>query len=266
MSQQLLPNCNGHCLAVTFLVFVIIAAFVGKTSASSQIDVDEDLKHLIGRCHRDEANLDAYNDCMKQVFNDLRAYFTTGVPSYNIQPFDPHHSSFVELRRGDPHGPGSLKLILRNVSEYGWSHSEVTKFHSEPKDQRIVYAQYFPEKSLEGEYEFLAKILGTELRRQGHWNLTLYDYSQTTSVRRVGEPGSLLKVHMEVDHIGRMELHIGNLLQGQPLNQLADGVINSMWQLGLPFVRPMINELVSTAFTDIFNESFRYFPLEKFLS
>lgn len=78
MSQQSLPNCNGHCLLFTFLVLVVIAVFVGKTDASSQIDVDDDLKHLIGRCHRDEANLDAYNDCMKQVFNDLRAYFTTG--------------------------------------------------------------------------------------------------------------------------------------------------------------------------------------------
>jgi len=99
-----------------------------------------------------------------------------GVPGYNIKPFDPHRSSFVELRRGDPHGPGSLKLILRNVSEYGWTRSEVTKFHSDVEDQRIVYAQYFPEKSLEGQYDFVANVLGTELRRQGHWNLTLYDY------------------------------------------------------------------------------------------
>lgn len=84
-------------------------------------------------------------------------------------------------------------------------------------------------------------------------------------MRRIGEPGSLIKVHVEVDRIGGMELHIENLLKGQPLNQLADGVINSMWQLGLPFIKPMINELVSSAFTDIFNESFRHFPLEKFL-
>lgn len=57
-------------------------------------------------------------------------------------------------------------------------------------------------------------------------------------MRRVGAPGSLLKVHIEVDRIGGMELHIGNLLKGQPLNQLADGVINSMWQLGLPLCGP----------------------------
>ncbi|XP_060647609.1 circadian clock-controlled protein daywake [Drosophila nasuta] len=261
MSQQSLTNCNGFGLVAV----ILIACGVAHAS-NHQIDVDEDLKHLIGRCHRDQASDGDYNDCMKQVFNDLRAYFTTGVPGYNIKPFDPHHASFVELRRGDPHGPGSFKLILRNVSEYGWSRSEVTKFHSDVEDQRIVYAQYFPEKSLEGEYEFVAKMLGAEMKRIGHWNLTLYDYSQTTSVRRVGAPGSLLKVHVEVDRIGGMELHIGNLLQGQPLNQLADGVINSMWQVGLPFVRPMINELVSTAFTDIFNESFRHFPLEKFVS
>ncbi|ALC47202.1 CG15497 [Drosophila busckii] len=251
-------HCNTHCLITAILVTV-----VGVVNGSTQISVDEDLQNLLGRCHNQSG--DDYNNCMKQTFNDLRAFFTTGVPTYNIKPFDPHHCGFVELRRGDIHGPGNFKLILRNISEYGWSRSEVTKVHTDTEDQRIVYAQYFPEKSLEGQYEFKAHMLGAELRRRGHWNMTLYDYSQTTSVQRVGAPGSLLKVHVEVDRIGGMELHIENLL-GQPLNQLADGVINSMWQLGLPFVRPMINELVSSAFTDIFNESFRYFPLEKFLS
>ncbi|XP_068158101.1 uncharacterized protein Jhbp16 [Drosophila tropicalis] len=241
----------------------MIVGLANVAQTSSQIDVDEDLKHLLGRCH---SQAEDFNDCMKQVFNDLRAYFTTGIPDHNIKPFDPHYSPYVEMRRGDPHGLGSFSLILRNVSEFGWSRSEVTKFHADIEDQRIVYTQYFPEKSLEGQYEFKAKMLGSDLSRQGYWNLTLYDYSQTTSVRRVGKPGSLIKVHVEVDRIGGMELHIDNLLKGQPLNQLADGVINSMWQLGLPFVRPMINELVSTAFTDIFNESFRNFPLEKFLN
>ncbi|XP_043654929.1 circadian clock-controlled protein daywake [Drosophila teissieri] len=259
MSQQCPSNC-ARLLA--YLVATMLFA-THLANASSQIDVDADLKHMLGRCHR--VNED-FNECMRQVFNDLRAYFTTGVPDYNIKPFDPHHCGYVELRRGDSQGLGSFRLILRNVSEYGWARSEVTKFHADPEDHRIVYTQYFPDKSLEGEYEFAAKMLGTEMNRRGHWNLTLYDYSQTTSVRRIGGPGSLIKVHVEVDRIGGMELHIENLLQGQPLNQLADGVINSMWQLGLPFIKPMINELVSTAFTDIFNESFRHFPLEKFLA
>lgn len=79
MSQQLLINCNSRCL-VAFVVVSVVVVFAELTEASGQIDVDEDLKHLIGRCHRDDANLEAYNDCMKQVFNDLRAYFTTGEP------------------------------------------------------------------------------------------------------------------------------------------------------------------------------------------
>ncbi|XP_034661439.1 circadian clock-controlled protein [Drosophila subobscura] len=262
MSQRCSSNCNscGSRLLAAFVVVQLVN--VAQVHASNQIDVESDLRHLLGRCH---SQSDEYNDCMKQVFNDLRAYFTTGIPDYHIKPFDPHHSDYVELRRGDgAHGIGSFRLVLRNVSEYGWSKSEVTKFHADAEDQRIVYAQYFPDKTLEGQYEFSGKMLGTEIKRRGPWNLTLYDYSQTTSVLRVGGPGSLLKVHVEVDRIGGMELHIGNLL-GQSLNSLADGVINSMWQLGLPFVKPMINELVSTAFTDIFNESFRYFPLESFL-
>jgi len=109
----------------------------------------------------------------------------SGVPDYNIKPFDPHHCSYVELRRGESQGLGSFRLILRNVSEYGWARSEVTKFHADPEDQRIVYTQYFPDKSLEGEYEFAAKMLGTEMNRKGHWNLTLYDYRWAPSCMEI---------------------------------------------------------------------------------
>ncbi|KRK03051.1 uncharacterized protein Dyak_GE28935 [Drosophila yakuba] len=169
MSQQWPSNC-ARLLA--YLVATTLFA-THLANASSQIDVDADLKHMLGRCHRVDED---FNECMRQVFNDLRAYFTTGVPDYNIKPFDPHHCGYVELRRGASQGLGSFRLILRNVSEYGWARSEVTKFHADPEDHRIVYTQYFPDKSLEGEYEFAAKMLGTEMNRRGHWNLTLYDY------------------------------------------------------------------------------------------
>lgn len=195
-------------------------------------------------------------------------YFASGVSAYNIKPFDPHRSPFVELRRGDQNSFGGFKLILRNISEYGWSHSEVTKYRTDHANQRIIYVQYFPEKSLDGWYEFSGKILGTPIKRSGYWNMTLYDYSQTTSVRRLGAPGALLKVHVEIDRIGGLKMHIANALaEGRErLDNFADGVINSMWPIGFPVIKPLINELVSTAFTDIFNESFRNFPITKFLS
>lgn len=44
-----------------------------------------------------------------------------------------------------------------------------------------------------------------------------------------------------------------------------DFLINVAWQPGLVFVKPLINDLVSSAFTDIFNESFRYFPLNEII-
>lgn len=87
MSQQLLTNCNSlGRLAAVFTVVLVVAITAGPAHASSQIDVDEDLKHLLARCHRDPARADDYNDCMKQVFNDLRAYFTTGKQHLNVQP------------------------------------------------------------------------------------------------------------------------------------------------------------------------------------
>lgn len=156
--------------------------------------------------------------------------------------------------------------------------------------------------------------------------------SQTTSVTRVGGPGGLLKVRVEIDKIGDLKLKISDLFGGRKLignffwkyswgvfptklqkknphlfqlnrfkkssvnwttfslflleklwkflmekksselkfaffltENTADFFINNMWRPGFPFVRPLINDLVSTAFTDIFNESFRYFPIDDYI-
>lgn len=83
------------------------------------------------------------------------------------------------------------------------------------KDNQIIYSQYFPEKSLDGRYDFKAKVLGQPMHTRGNWNLTLYDYSQTTYVTRVNGPGSLIKVRVEIDRIGDMKLTIGDLLGGR---------------------------------------------------
>jgi Haemolymph juvenile hormone binding protein (JHBP) len=100
------------------------------------------------------------------------------------------------------------------------------------------------------------------LNFQGLWNLTLYNYRQTTSITRTGGPGSILKVRVEVDEIQNMELHISDFFNGRKaLESAADFLINTFWQPGLPFLKPLINELVSSAFSDIFTESFRFFPL-----
>ena len=94
----------------------------------------------------------------------------------------------------------------------------------------------------------------------------LKKYSQTTTVKRLGGLGSRLKIKVHVDEIGGMELHIGNLLGGRRhFESIADFAINIFWAPSLPLILPLVNDLVSTAFTDIFNESFRYFPIDKII-
>lgn len=133
------------------------------------------------------------------------------------------------------------------------------------KNDALVYTQQFPEKSLDGHYVFESKVLGQPLNTAGNWSLGLYDYSQTTTVKRLGGPGGRLKVRVEIDKVGDMKLHISDLLGGKVvMEKIADFLINNAWQPSFPFIKPLISDLVSTAFTDIFNESFRYFPLDKF--
>lgn len=133
------------------------------------------------------------------------------------------------------------------------------------KNNAIIYSQQFPEKSLDGHYIFDARVLGKPIQTSGNWSLVLYDYSQTTTVKRIGGAGGRLKVRVEIDKIGDMSLHISDLLGGHTvIESIADFFLNNAWQPAFPFIKPLINDLVSTAFTDIFNESFRYFPLDKF--
>lgn len=46
---------------------------------------------------------------------------------------------------------------------------------------------------------------------------------------------------------------------------MLDRVINTAWQPGFVVVRPLINDLVSTAFTGIFNKAFADFPFDEII-
>jgi len=225
--------------------------------------LDDQLEALFSSCRIKSPGFD---ECLRLKLNRLNPLFKYGLPEYNVAPFDAHHQPYVEQRRGDRNGLAGYRLILRDVSEYGWTQSWITKLRMDWKHNEMVYSQQFPEKSLDGKFEFESKVLGLETpKTAGNWSLVLYDYSQTTTITRVGGPGGRIKVKVEVDKIGNMKLAIDNLFGGHKVfESLAAFVISSSWPIGVPFAKPLINDLVSTAFTDIFDQSFRYFPLEKF--
>lgn len=193
-------------LLCTLLLLLLTKNTQGQTA--------EDVVQIFSSCHYGKSNFDS---CVKEAFNNLRPFFKTGIPELNISPFDPHKSLFVEQRRGDSRGLGGYRLLLTNVSELGWTDSEVTDYRTDSENNKIVYSQYFPEKSLNGFYEFKSQAIGKPFQTEGFWNMTLYRYSQTTSVTRVGGPGGLLKVRVEIDKIGDLKLHINNYLGGKPV-------------------------------------------------
>lgn len=91
---------------------------------------------------------------------------------------------------------------------------------------------------------------------------TTDDLMQTTTVIKL--PGQKVRAEMDVESIGDLELHITNLLFGKKLlENILDKIINTTWQPGFVVTRRLINELVSIAFTEIFNNSFYNFPFEK---
>ncbi|XP_045761244.1 uncharacterized protein LOC123864670 [Maniola jurtina] len=237
-------------------VCAIVLCYLQLTSSEGEA---VEIQKLFSKCKMKSPDFDA---CMKRVFNKLRPFFKKGIPEMGVAPFDPHFAKEVKQVRA-LFGMG-YTLTLKDVFERGWSQSTVTKFKTDWENQRIIYSQYFPEKWLEGNYEFKGDLFGLETLRSGRWNMTLRDYSQTTRIKR---NGSGVDVHVEVDHIGDMDIHIGNLLQGRSImEQVLDRIINATWKPGFAVIRPLINDLVSTAFTDIWSKSFKDFPVKSFIT
>ncbi|CAH0722879.1 unnamed protein product, partial [Brenthis ino] len=238
-----------------FGVSAIVLCYVQICCSEKEV---VEIQKIFSPCKKKSSDFDA---CMKRAFNKLRPYFKRGIPDMGVAPFDPHFAKEVKQIRSI-FGMG-YRLTLRDVFERGWSQSTVTKYKTDWANQRIIYSQYFPEKWLEGTYEFKGDMLGLEVLRTGNWNLTLRDYSQTTRIKR---NGTGVDVHVEVDNIGDMDVHVGNLLRGRSvMENILDRIINAAWQPGFAVIRPLINDLVSTAFTDIWSTSFKDFPVQNFI-
>ncbi|KAJ8673659.1 hypothetical protein QAD02_004921 [Eretmocerus hayati] len=210
-------------------------------------------------CRMGAPNFDA---CIREALNGIRPYFKTGLPKYNIEPFDPFFAKEISARRGLPNL--GFTITLRNVTESGWSASKVTKFVSDLNNYKVVYTQSFPEKFLSGDYEVSGVVLGSKMKNKGKFTLALYDLVQTTTISK--EPNSKIKARVEVQTIRDLKLHISNLLYGREfLEGILDRIINGAWQPGFTFTKPLINELVSTAFTDIFGRAFNEFPFDRII-
>ncbi|XP_054276553.1 uncharacterized protein LOC128995561 [Macrosteles quadrilineatus] len=238
----------------------ILAVLVFGSSAVSAQDTLRNFTSYFADCKRGE---DGFDDCIKKALNDVRPFFSTGVPELNISPFDPFFAKEVIQKRGV--FALNYRLVLRNVQERGWTQSEVTSFRSDPVLNLVQYTQFFPEKSLEGEYETSSQVLITPPDNRGVWNLTLYNLVQTTTISRP-QGADKLKVRVDVQRIGNLDLHISNLLRGRRIMEnVLDRIINATWRAGFPVLRPLINDLVSTAFTEIFNTAFNELDFDKIL-
>jgi len=244
--------------SVLLLVLAASVALCWAQQANNQTPVDG-----FKNCTMGTADFDS---CVLNALNSMQKFFRAGLPQYKVGSFDPFFAKEVTQKRGGQNV--NYRLKLKDVYERGWTESRVTKFRSDLKNHMIKYSQFFPEKYLEGNYEIEGKLFDYPLNNKGKFNLSLYNYTQTTTaVRRPNiiegkeaDSGSV-KVKIRQDGMGDMELHITNLLQGRAvMERVLDSIINVSWRPFLPIVKPLIDDLVSTAFSDIFNENFQNFP------
>ncbi|XP_066251337.1 uncharacterized protein Jhbp16 [Euwallacea similis] len=232
-------------------------------AANGQIDLVE---------HFDKCKLgtSAFDDCLKDKLNDLTPYFKSEIPDFGIGSFDPFYAEEIHQKMGGAFF--NYKLVLRNVTESGWTQSQITKFRSDLPKNLIQITQFFPDKRLNGIYEIEGTFLGQNVKNSGSWNLALFDYVQTLSISRksprdfsgnfIKHPS--IKVKCNIQTCKKLELHVGNLAGGRTIIEHAlDWIINNAWQPGFVLLAPLINDLVGTAFSEIFTNYFQNFPFER---
>lgn len=245
---------------VSHVTIVLLTCAIGVKTQIRFVD------HF-ANCRRSDPRFD---NCLKDAINSVRPYFKTGLPQYGVRPFDPFHAEEVVQVRGGP--TFSYRLVLRNVTEAGWTASEITRLRTNFNKHEMQFTQFFPEKRLNGEYEFEASIFGRRINNSGSWDLLLNDYTQTMKVTRnprMTQFGNMvydtpMKVDVNVQFCRHLEMHVSNLLGGRPLlENIADRMINSAWPPGFMLLRPIIGDLVGTAFTKIFNDNLMNFPFDR---
>jgi len=258
-----------RCLTIKFtILFILVTVAVAQSPETNSItgplkanggSAAEFRKHF-SQC---KTRTNEFDECIKNGINSVRSYFTTGVPELGIPPFDPFFAT--EVRQSNVRGILGYKLTIYNVTESGWQLSEIRKVKTNFKTNTMKLTHYFPEKYLEGYYEVENTILRPGVTTVGQFNLTLYDYIQTMTI---GKPktSKQIKVSVQLQEIGNMSLHISNLLRGRVIvENVLDRIINASWRIGLPVVRPIINDLVASAFTKIWNDAFSNFDFNLIL-
>lgn len=86
---------------------------------------------------------------------------------------------------------------------------------------QIAITQYFPDKRLNGLYQIEGTLLGNKFHNEGPWDLALFGYVQTLTIRRdpqksgflVGNPSINVKCNLQ--SCKNLKLHIGNLAKGR---------------------------------------------------
>ena len=103
------------------LITQTIALLLLNTQIAVKCDKLED---LFANCRISQPD---FEECLKFTFNQLNPLFKYGLPEYGVAPFDPHQQSYVEQIRGDQSRIGGYRLVLKDVYEFGWTQSNITK-------------------------------------------------------------------------------------------------------------------------------------------
>ncbi|KAI5718315.1 hypothetical protein M8J77_019400 [Diaphorina citri] len=222
----------------------------GEGSSSS------DFAQLFSKCVRGTPEFD---HCIKDAINNARAFYTTGVPELNLPPIDPWNLDEVEQYRS------SYEIKLTNIQESSWAKATIYKFKSSLKPGGYVqFTQFAPITSLEGEYRALGKK--AKGFSEGRFNFTLHDMHRTILITRNKLSPEKLKVKHSIHEIGNAKIYISNLADGRVERENFDNlVINSFWKFGFPLVRPLVEELLDSAYSKKYTEIFANFNWDSLL-
>lgn len=101
--------------------------------------------------------------CLK---SDRPNYCVVGLPEYGVDPFDPFYANEIHQKRSGPFF--NYRLVLRNVTEAGWTQSQVTRFRYVCHIITTVLMRYIPSVNGAASQTFAMSRLKPKLQPVSH--------------------------------------------------------------------------------------------------
>ncbi|XP_075161095.1 protein takeout-like [Haematobia irritans] len=210
--------------------------------------------------------------CFAKNLEQFFAQWKSGIPGLkSVRSLDPIHVKRLRIEQGGD-GPFVVNIELQNADISGLSKSIFTDNGSDVSKLKMKFKVDIPSFKVTGDYNLQGRALQLALNGSGKATITVEKAVATLTFqfvkRKEGDLvfGELQNFHFQIDDAGLLQIHFGNLFNGdKALEDSAHVLLNANWRSLFDIGLPGINQAVVVIMKDYFLKIFKYVPISYLL-